>query len=181
MNRFILSILAVFMTHILVAQSADSLMNEIQIKARAINQQRTSYDSVVIRSWEKTPEGVSVVGYMEKKDIRLIFVTWTIETGKKEMYYYFFQGKLIYAFQRNYAYNRPISWDQNKALQNGDKEYYDPLKTKISRTQYYFSREKLFKTMDADQGEIMATPEMNQLTGKGLITDAYKWKRELIK
>ncbi len=181
MNRFILSIITVFITHILIAQSADSLMNEIQIKARAINQQRTSYDSIVIRSWEKTTEGVSVMGYLEKKDIKLIFVTWAGETGKKEMYYYFFQGRLIYAFQRDYAYNRPITWDQNKAIENGDKEYYDPLKTKIARKQYYFSREKLFRTMDVDQGEIMSTPDMNLLTGKGLLTDAYKWKKELIK
>lgn len=181
MKRFIFLLTTLFITQILAAQSADSLVNDIQLRARSINDQLSSCDTIFLSSWEKSSEGISVMGYVNRRDIRLICVTWFGAIGKKEMYYYFSQNKLICALEKNSVYNRPINWDQNKAIENGDSEYYDPLKTQVSQKQYYFSKERLFRLVDADQVEVDLTLEMNKLTGKGVVADAYKWKRELIK
>lgn len=181
MNRFLFSLLIIFNTNTLAAQTGDSLMNDIESKARLINDQLSSCDTVYISSWEESIEGVTVTGYINRRDIKLIHIIWFGAIGKKEMFYYFYQGKLVFASQKDYVYNRPINWDKEKSIANGDSDFYDPIKTTTSQKYYYFVKEKLYKSIDDNQIEMDMTLDMNKLAGKGLITDAYKWKRELFK
>lgn len=165
-----------------VAQSTDSTINDIRFKYKNIRTHLVSYDTIMFAIWDKSKEGGHAIAYYDKNnDLKLIEVTWFGETGKRITEYYFDNRKLIFAFDQDFDYNRPIYWGEKKAKEKGDNEVFDPKKTTVKEDRYYFKNEKLFLWLDNTGKSIDLTLGTNRLVGQGLIAHAYKTRDELNK
>ena len=176
-----ISILIFLTSNFLLAQNKDSLVKDIRSKYTEIRTNLDSYDTTMIEIWDESTEGGQATAYYDKGDLKLIEVLWLGETGKKQIEYYFNDGKLIFAFDQDFDYNRPIYWDEKTAEENGDKEVFDPKKTTVKEDRYYFNNEKLFLWLDNDKKEVDLSMGTNSITGQGLIAHCYKMRDELKK
>ena len=90
-------------------------------------------------------------------------------------------GKLIFAFEQEFNYNRPIYWDEKRAKENGDDEAFDTDKTTVKEDRYYFNNGKLFLWLDNEKKEKNLNNGNNSTAGKELIAQCYKLKNKLKK
>ncbi len=177
----IISTLLFLTSNFLFAQNNDSLVKDIQEKYKVIKEDIASYVATMIEIWDESAEGGQAMAYYGNSDLKMIEVIWLGETGKKIIEYYLDNGKLIFVFDQEFNYNRPIYWDKKTAEENGDDEVFDHIKTTVKEDRYYFHEEKLFLWLDNDKKEIDLTVGTNSIVGQGLIANCYKMKDELIK
>ena len=159
---------------ILFSQDQQTLIKEIRAKYSTIREHLASYDTTTIEITDESTEGGQATGYYDKSDLKMIEATWFGETGKRITEYYFDNGKIFFAFDRMFTYNRPMYWDEETARANGDKEAYDPKKTKVNEDRYYFNQDKLFLWMDHDKKEVDLTKAENVSAGKEIIEHGYE-------
>ena len=177
----IISTFILLTSNFLFAQDRESLVKDIRSKYTEIRANLDSYDTTMIEIWDESAEGGQATAYYESGNLKLIEVVWLGETGKNQIEYYFNDEKLIFAFDQDFDYNRPIYWDEEKAKENGDNEVFDPEKTTVKEDRYYFDNEKLFLWLDNDKEEQDLTMGTNSIVGQGLIAHCYKMKDELKK
>ena len=177
----IISTLILLTSNFLFAQDNDSLVKDIRLKYTEIRANLDSYDTTMIEIWDESTEGGQATAYYDNGDLKIIEVLWLGETGKKQIEYYFNYRKLIFAFDQEFHYNRPIYWDEKTAKENGDNGVFDPQKTTVKEDRYYFNNEKLFLWLDNDKKEVDLTLGTNTIVGQGLIAHFYKMKDELKK
>jgi len=182
MNRLlIISTIILLTSNFLFGQDKDSLVKDIRSKYTEIRTNLDSYDTTMIEIWDESTEGGQATAYYDNGDLKLIEVVWLGETGKYQIEYYFNDGKLIFAFDQDFDYNRPIYWDEKTAKEFGDNEVFDPKKTTVKEDRYYFNNEKIFLWLDNDKKEQDLTMGTNSIVGQGLIAHCYKMKDELTK
>jgi len=182
MKKLLIILSLIFLTsNFLFAQDNDSLVKDIRLKYSEIRANLDSYDTTMIEIWGESTEGGQATAYYDNGNLKLIEVVWLGETGKNQIEYYFNNGKLIFAFDQNFEYNRPIYWDEKTAKENGDNEIFDPKKTTVKEDRYYFNNEKLFLWLDNDKKEVDLTMGTNSIKGQGLIAHCYKMKDKLKK
>lgn len=181
MNRLIITSTFLLLTsNFLFGQDKDSLVKDIRSKYTEIRTNLDSYDTTMVEIWDESTEGGQATAYYENGDLKLIEVVWLGETGKHQIEYYFNDGKLIFAFDQDFDYNRP-NWDEKTAKGNGDNEVFDPKKTTVKEDRYCFNNEKLFLWLDNDKKEQDLTMSTNSIVGQGLIAHCYKMRDELKK
>jgi len=102
---------------------------------------------------ESAEWGVAV--YYKDWDIyKKIVTTYFWEMGKSIYELYFdLDGWLVFVFEQNYDYNRPIYQDAEMALEFWD-EAFDFDKSIISENRYYYFENTLIKWIDNDKKEI---------------------------
>ena len=170
----IISSFILLTSNLLVAQDKDLLVKNIRLKYSEIRANIDLYDTILVQT-----EGSQTTAYYDNGDLRLIEVIWFGEIGKNQIEYYINDGELIFAFDQDFDYNRPIYWDEETAKENGDNEAFDPNKTKVKGDRYYFNDEKLFLWIDNDKQEQDLTMGTNSIVGKGLVAHCNKMKGEL--
>lgn len=169
-----------FLGTMTLAQSTDSIVNDIRARYNDIRTHLGSYDTTSLVIWVGSAEGGHAIAYYaDSNDLKLIELTWFGENGKRIIEYYFDNQNLIFSFVREFDYNRPIYWDEEKAKEMGDNEVYDPKKTTIKEDRYYFENEQLFLWLDNDGNQVDLTLGTNTLVGQRLIADAYNTKGKL--
>ena len=173
--------LLLFSANILFSQDQQALVKEIREKYSAIREHLSSYDTTTIEITDESTEGGQAIGYYDKSDLKMIEATWFGETGKRITEYYFDKGKIFFAFDRMYTYNRPMYWDEETARANGDKEAYDPKKTKVNEDRYYFNQDKLFLWLDNEKKEVDLTRVENVSAGNEMMEHGYEIRKNLIK
>lgn len=161
------------------AQNKDSLIKAIRIQYGQIRENYNSYDTTMIDIWDESTEGGQATGFYDNGEPKLIEVVLLGETGKKRCEYYFNSGKLIFAYNQGFHYNRPIYWDEKTAKENEDDEFFDPNKTTVTEDRYYFDQEKLILWLDNDKKEVDLTDQANLMEGQDLITHGYEMKAKL--
>lgn len=172
----------IFLTsNFLFAQDKDFLVKDIRLKYSEIRENLDFYDTTMIGIWGESTEGGQATAYYDNGNLKLIEVVWLGETGKSQIEYYFNNGKLIFAFDQDFDYNRPIYWDEKTAKENGDNEAFNPQKTTVKENKYYFKNEILFLWLDNDKKEVDLTTKTSSITEQGLITHCYKMKDKLKK
>ncbi len=182
MKNLLIILTIMFLTNnFLFAQDNDLLVKDIRLKYTNIKENLNFYDTTMIEIWDESTEGGQAIAYYDKGQIKIIEVVWLGETGKRQIEYYFNDGKLIFAFDQDFDYNRPIYWDEETAKENEDNEAFDPKKTIVQEDRYYFNDEKLFFWLDNDNKEVDLTLGTNSIVGQGLIAHCYKMKDELKK
>jgi len=182
MNRLlIISTFLLLTSNFLFGQDKDSLVKDIRSKYTEIRTNLDSYDTTMIEIWDESTEGGQATAYYDNGNLKLIDVVWLGETGKNQIEYYFSDGQLIFAFDQDFDYNRPIYWDEETAKENGDNEVFDPKKTTVKEDRYYFNNEKLFLWLNNERQEQDLTMGTNSIVGQGLIAHCYKMKDDLKK
>ena len=177
----IISTFILLTSNLSFAQDNDSLVKDIRLKYSEIRANLDTYDTTMVEIWDESTEGGQATAYYDNGNLKLIEVVWLGETGKNQIEYYFSDGQLIFAFDQDFDYNRPIYWDEETAKENGDNEVFDPKKTTVKEDRYYFNNEKLFLWLDNERQEQDLTMGTNSIVGQGLIAHCYKMKDDLKK
>jgi hypothetical protein len=175
----IISALILLTSNFLLGQDKYSLVKDIRLKYTEIRTNLNSYDTTMVEIWDESTEGGQATAYYDNGNLKLIEVVWLSETGKNQIEYYFNDGKLIFAFDQDLDYNRPIYWNEEIAKENGDNEVFDPEKTTVKEDRYYFNNEQLFLWLNNDKQEQDLTMGTNSIVGQGLVAHCYKMKEEL--
>ena len=178
---FLHSFLLLFFKSFLFSQSTDSLIKIIKTKYLIIQNNIESYDTISKEEWEGSTEGGRVTGYYKNKDLKLIKGVYFGETGKTETEYYFDDNILIFVFEKNYIYNRPIYWDKKHAQENGDSVTFDHAKTITAEKGLYYYKEKLIRWVYDKRSEANLSVYSNSLFGESLLAHAYKLRQVLKK
>ena len=165
----------------LSAQNKDSTIQDIRVHYNYIRTNLSSFDTTMIDIWDESAEGGQGIAYYENTKLKLIEVVWFGETGKRISQYYYNMGKLIFAFDQVFTYNRPIYWDEKNTTENEDKEVFDSEKTIVKENRFYFDKEVLFLWLDDQKKEVDLTVETNSVVGKELVTHSNKMKADLKK
>lgn len=181
MRLIIITTFFLLTSNLLFAQDKDLLVKDIRLQCTEIKSKLASYNTSMIEIWGESAEGGLATGYYYKGDVKLIEVIWLGETGKKQIEYYFNKGKLIFAFEQYFEYNRPIFWNEKIAKSNGDNEVFHPDKTTVIEDRYYFNNEVLFLWLDKDKKEQNLSTGTNSIIGQGLIAHCNKIKAEIKK
>ena len=136
-NRpLIISTFLLLTCNFLFGQNKDSLIKDIRLKYNEIRNNLDSYDTTMIQIWDESTEGGQMIAYYDNGNLKLIEVVWLAEIGKNQIEYYFSDEQLIFAFDQDFDYNRPIYWDKEIAKENGDNEFFDPRKTIVKEDRY---------------------------------------------
>lgn len=175
---FIVFAIYLLTTSCISAQNKESLIKEIDLRCNQIRENLNVYDTITSKIWDESTEGGQITGYYENKEIKLIEIIWYGESGKNQLDYYFDKGKLIFALDQKFSYNRPIYWDEKAAIENDDDEFYDPDKTIVTAESYYFKNEKLTLWLDNNQRKVDLNLGTNSITGQGLRAHCYKMKTD---
>ena len=182
MTRLItISTFILLTSNFLFGQATDSLVKDIRSKYIEIKTNLDSYDTTMVEIWDESTEGGQGTAYYDNGNLKLIEVIWFGEMGKNQIEYYFNDGELIFAFDQDFDYNRPIYWDEKTAKENGDNEVFYSKKTTVKEDRYYFNNEKLFLWLNNDKQEQDLTMGTNSIVGQGLIAHCSKMKDELKK
>ncbi|MFC4219100.1 hypothetical protein [Flagellimonas marina] len=173
-------ILFVVLTNNLIsAQEKDSLLNEIRRNYSEIRAQLDSYETTKIEIRGQSAEGGQATAYYSVTEIKLIEVVLLGESGKKHIEYYFNDGELIFAFEQNFTYNRPVYKNENIDKENEKNEVFDYKKTIIKEDRYYFENEKLFLWLDNNKLEQDLTIESRFCLENRIIAHCYKLMHKL--
>ncbi len=84
----------------------------------------------------------------------------------------------MFAFNRDFIYNRPIYWDTDLAKELGGDEVFDSQKTVIAEGGYYFKDDKLFQWLDHDNKPVDLT-KINSEVDREIVSHAYEIKAKL--
>jgi hypothetical protein len=131
-------VLYLFSSCLTFAQSADNTIDNIRDSI-------DSYDTTMVKFWDESSEGGQMIAFFDKDDLKLMEVRLYGETGKRKIEYYFDNGQLFFVLNTDYRYNRPFYWDEEKAKENNDTEYFDPNKTVINENRYYFENKRIIR------------------------------------
>ena len=173
--------LLLFGSEIIVAQTTDSMINDIRIKYKNIRDNFSTYDTTMAELWGESTDGGQAVAYYDGEAIKLIEVTWFGEMGKRKIEYYFDNGQLFFAFNAEYDYNRPMYWDEKTAKEYEDNEVFDDSKTKIKENRYYFNNGRLIRWLAKDKKEVDIESDAGSSVGNELIKHSKKMKEKLKK
>ncbi len=173
-----ITIIFIFFTSFIKAQTQEQNIHKILKTRNNIESHLASYQKKSIQ-WDEEEEGANGTAYYKKDTLKMFHVVWGGETGKKEIYYYFDKGKLIFQLDRDYQYNRPIYYTKKMAAENNDTEAYDPKKTTILEQHYLFDNEKLIRWVD-NHKRVIPTKEFGN-TGIRLIAEMKELTEKLEK
>lgn len=165
-------------TATVVAQGIDSKIKAIEAQCAEIRSQVSTNDTKRIDTGDESTEGGQATAYYSQGELKLIEVEWFGETGKRSIDYYFSNGALILASNKDFTYNRPIYWDKKKAEENDDSEIHNPNKTKLEENTYYFENGKLVRWLGNDRKNLPLDLETNEYA-QGLIEHTQKLRKSL--
>ena len=173
--------ICIFTIGLINGQSQDSLINDIKAKYNYIKNNLSTFNTTKTEIWSESTDGGQGIAYYSNDKLKLIEIIWFGETGKKIVEYCFDNGKLIFAFEQNFKYNRPIYWDKKMAKENSDNEFFDPDKTLIIENRYYFNNEDLFLWLDNEKNNVDLTLDNNSTKGQDMISLARIMEEKLKK
>lgn len=120
------------------ANSVENIVKEIRQDFTRINNTK-KWVSVKEYALPDDADG-NIVGYISSNNnIEKVVVTQMASTGKKITEYYLKNAHLVFVYEKEYEYNRPYYWDKKMMQENGDTEYFDINKSKITETRFYFN------------------------------------------
>ncbi len=137
--------------------SEDRIISDIQNNYGRTNNDIETYTKIEKDLLGQSTEGGSVVYYSKNdasQDVEKIVATYFGETGKLVNEFYYKDSVLLFVFEENYEYNRPIYWDEQRAEESQDNEVFDLNKSKITESRYYFYNNKLIRWLDENDKEV---------------------------
>ncbi|NND77555.1 MAG: hypothetical protein HKN39_05180 [Flavobacteriales bacterium] len=154
-----------------LSQDYDLETNAVRLIYSEIRENVDENDTVMVSLPEGSSEGGQAIAYFIEGEIRLIKVKRFGEMGRVHQEFYFKDDRSIFVLDEAYSYNRPIYWDEAKAKENNDTEFYDPNKTTIAENRYYFEDELLFLWLDPEHEAVDLLHEKNAEAGLDLINE----------
>ena len=172
---------SVLFSCVLVAQSVDSRIKSIGCLYQDIENNIEAYDTTMINIWDESTEGGQGVAFYYGNEIVLIQVNWLSETGRRQIKYCYNKEQLCYSLEQVFKYNRPIYWNEEFAKEMGDNEVFDPDKTEITESKFYFNNGKLIRWINNENEIVDLSCESVIKKEESLISHASQMKSKLKK
>ncbi len=113
-----------------------------------VSENLDSFRSEESKTFDESTDGADISKYYDGKECVKIRMEYYGETGKLFREYYVKDDKLLFVFDQEYRYNMPYYMDSVRASQSGFNQWFDPEKTKLSESRYYFENSKLIRWID---------------------------------
>lgn len=122
-------------------------------------------------------EGGSVTMYTDNG--KLVLTTDTAYTllGASSARYYFEDGDLAAVIQNEYVYNKPTYITRERAMEDGENEWFDERKTVKKTNSFYFYNNRMVKWINEKGVEVSDNNRKYELQQAILIKDAEKIKK----
>lgn len=120
------------------------ILAEINQKKAEIDKNLKAYTYRYVDDIVSEDRGV-IGGYYDEEQIIRIAAQYFNVNGRRFVDYYFDDGMLIFVHEASYKYNKPNTYTEEVARQNGDSIWYDDAKTTSAVNTYYFNENKLIK------------------------------------
>ena len=91
------------------SQGTNALVIKIRERYSQINRSSSIYRQVKKDVPSDSPEGAGMIAFFSGKQIMKIAVTYYYESGRENVEYYFWEGKLIFVYKRDSHYDVPMS------------------------------------------------------------------------
>lgn len=137
------------------------------------------WTSVDKRKLNQSTEGGAATYYFLKDTLLKVVAIHFGETGKNIQEFYTKNGQLSFAFEQQYQYNRPITWDSIAMKENNDTETFDIDKSEIIEVRSYFENRELIRQINnQDFGSPFAKEYLKEEQVR-LTTEFEKLKKKL--
>lgn len=156
---------------------AEDVISQIRNRYKVITENASAFEMREAEDGGQSEEGGVVKAYYEGRKLQFITSEYFSETGKQRTEYYFDSGKLVFLLDVSLTYNRPIGYDEKKAKENGDTEWYDDKKTKKVIDRYYFHNDKLIQWINGGKTEQHFDVSWQESKGKALLKEAARLKK----
>lgn len=164
MRKPLLSLLFILLTQALHARDIDTAKVIATIKSQftEINN-NTQYRKVERTVLVKSSEGAELIGYYDKQDLKKMSVTFYGETGKVTTEYYLHKDQLVFVFEKESLYDKPMNETGSKV-------------TNTKEHRYYFYNDTLIKWYLPGGEAAHLKPEIIQMQNKLLLQDFKQYK-----
>ncbi|MFT4850799.1 MAG: hypothetical protein ACI83B_003359 [Sediminicola sp.] len=125
------------------AQKTPEVVNEILEYSHQINQRLKELKRVDEETFEFSTDGGEIIKFYDGEQLVKMSLNLNGETGLLNRNYCLKNGELVYVFDEEFRYNVPYYIDSAKATSMGLNEWFDPEKTQLFMSQFYFQKEEL--------------------------------------
>ena len=108
----------------------------------------TEWTSVDKRKLNQSTEGGAATYYFLQDTLLKVVVIHFGETGKNIQEFYTRNGQISFVFEKQYQYNRPITWDSTAMQENNDTETFDIDQSEIIEDRSYFENGDLIRQIN---------------------------------
>ncbi len=136
------------------AQSSKSVIKQIKKDYKQIKNNQNFYTFYYSEIIGESTEGGEKKTYTNNKEFTVIEVDLFFETGNTHTEYYYKNKQLFFVFEKQATYNRPIYYDKDYALEEGDTEFFETKKTVFTENRYYFNNQKLIRWLNENKKEV---------------------------
>ncbi|MFK8066799.1 MAG: hypothetical protein AB8D52_00975 [Gammaproteobacteria bacterium] len=151
-----LIILSSLVTFTVSASGVDDQIEWSKQEYKEIQTYLDEYQRYEFDYFGKSTEGGVGVGYVsDQGEIRYVEVTLYGESGKWRSEYYFHMNSPFFVIEQHFRYNVPFYMTEERAKkwfqEDGTvTDFFDPGKTKLSESSYYFDGEILIRIINTE-------------------------------
>lgn len=138
------------------AQPVQEAIEEIRAHFKYVNDNQSKFEITKGEVLGESSDGGVIEKYFDNDEIVKISLEYFGESGKLLRDYYIRKGELLFVFDQNFKYNVPYYIDSLTAITSGDEEWFDPSKTKVEESRFYFFKGEMIRWINA-QGVFQST------------------------
>ena len=176
--RYIIILLLLLCCSGLSIAQYDSIVKVNRVKYQQMRNKLDEYKTVKSTFTIESGENVQGTAYYEGEDLRIIEIIYLSESGHRQVEYYFENGSLYFALERNQSSEGTITLNV-KGTQKNKPGKTAPDNSEVPKHRYYFYEDKLIRWYDNEGTELDLNAGANAIAGEGLVADAYMMKERL--
>ena len=158
----------------------DSIVKVNNVKYQQMHNKLDEYEALKTTFTIEPAENVQATAFYEGYDLKIIEVINMSGSGHRQVEYYFENGNLFFAFERNQAPEGTITMNV-KGTKESKPGKAASESSGVIENRYYFYEDKLIRWYDNERKEKDLNAGTNSIAGERLVADAYKLKERLKK
>ncbi|MEO9872146.1 hypothetical protein [Ekhidna sp.] len=111
------------------------------------------------KTFDESTDGAEIMKYFDGEKCVKIRLEYFGETGKLFREYYVDNNELLFAFDQEFNYNMPYYMDSTRAVQSGFDQWFDPNKTELLESRFYFDDGEMIRWIDSSGTRIQQGDE----------------------
>lgn len=147
MKSIILFITSMLIVGYLNAQDSDQIQF-IRQHFNYVNDNLNSFKTEKSETFDESTDGADISKYYDGKECVKVRTEYYGETGKLFREYYVKDNELLFVFDQKHNYNMPYYMDSTRAAQSEFDQWFDPKKTKLEESRFYFKDNKMIRWID---------------------------------
>lgn len=149
-----------FMLFLICSSSiAQNQIQSIREHFKYVNDNISSMRIEKSKTFDESTDGAEITKYFNEERCVKIRLEYFGETGKLFREYYVSNDELLFVFDQEYNYNMPYYMDSVRAAQSGFDQWFDPSKTNLLESRFYFDNDKMIRWINPSGKHILKGAE----------------------